>query len=156
MSYMNITIVGNVGRDAEIRYTPQGVAVADFSVAVNKVTGRGDSRKEKTLWFKVSIWRERAETLSQYIKKGTRVLVSGDLDYSTYVDKAGQTQVSLEITMREIELLTSREEAQRMGESGGSDEAMYEPVNERPQKPQRGANSGGRGRQPETEDDIPF
>jgi len=62
MSWQQTIIIGNVGRVSELKYTQQGVAVFDFSVAVNKVTGRGDDRKEKTVWFKVTVWRERAET----------------------------------------------------------------------------------------------
>lgn len=102
MSYAKTIILGNVGRDAEFRYTPQGVAVCDFSVAVNKVSGKGEARKEKTTWYKVTIWRERAEALNQYITKGKKVLVEGTLEGRAYLDKNQQPQYSLELTCTEF------------------------------------------------------
>lgn len=162
--YQQITIVGNVGRDAALKYTSQGVAVADFSVAVSKVSGSGETKTEKTIWFRVSVWRNLAETADKYVKKGMKILVVGEVDYSTYVDKAGLTQVSLEITGRDIKFLSSRSEMQgsNSGDGGSNrgasnDEEMYAPVEERP-KPARNASGGGRGKQsaPQSEDDIPF
>src|SRR5260221_4288471 len=113
MTFQQVTIVGNVGRDAEMRYTPQGVAVCDFSVAVNKVTGKGENRKEKTTWFKVTVWRERAETASQYIKKGMKILVVGEIDASAYTNKQGQPAASLELTASDFKFLDSRGEGGR-------------------------------------------
>jgi single-strand DNA-binding protein len=145
MTYQQITIVGNVGRDAEIKYLRDGTAVTDFSVAVSKVTGRGEQRKEKTTWFKVTIWRERAETAAQLIKKGTKILVVGEVDASAFTDKkTGEARASLEITCFNFQLLSPKGETQP---EGG---AAYN------------ANSGG-GRAPSGEepayneaDDIPF
>src|SRR5258708_18890950 len=108
MTYQQVTIVGNVGRDAEMRYTPQGVAVCDFSVAVNKVTGKGENRKEKTTWFKVTVWRERAETASQYIKKGMKILVVGEIDASPYTNKQSQPPASLELPASDFKFLDNR------------------------------------------------
>src|SRR5258708_8306743 len=108
MTFQQVTIVGNVGRDAEMWYTPQGVAVCDFSVAVNKVTGKGENRKEKTTWFKVTVWRERAETASQYIKKGMKILVVGEIDASAYTNKHGQPAASLELTSSDFKFLDSQ------------------------------------------------
>src|SRR5258708_6599099 len=116
MTYQQVTIVGNVGRDAEMRYTPQGIAVCNFSVAVKKVTGKGENRKEKTPWFKVTVWRERAETASQYIKKGMKILVVGEIDASAYTNKNGQPATTLELTASDFTFLDSR------GEGGGRQE----------------------------------
>lgn len=113
MTFQQVIIVGNVGRDAELKYTPQGVAVCDFSVAVNKVTGKGENRKEKTTWFKVTVWRERAETASQYIKKGMKIMVIGEVDARAYTDKNGQAVASLDLTANDFKFLDSRD-------SGGS------------------------------------
>ncbi len=111
MTYQQITIVGNVGRDPEIKYLKDGVAVADFSVAVSKVTGRGEARKETTTWFKVTFWRERAELVSTLVKKGTKILVVGEVNASAYVDKkTGDARASLEITASEFKLLSSKGE----------------------------------------------
>ncbi len=119
-------VVGNVGRDPEMNYTPQGIAVCKFSVAVNKVTGKGENRKEKTIWFRVTVWRERAETASQYIKKGMRIMVIGEVDVSAYTDKNGQPAASLELTANDFKFLDRRGEgeggefqAARSNASGG-------------------------------------
>src|SRR5436853_4787013 len=108
MGFQQVMIIGNVGRDPEFRYTPQGVAVADFSVAVSKVTGKGEARKEKTTWFKVTVWRERAETVSQYVKKGMKIMVIGEVEAHAYLDKSGQPQASLDLTASDFQFLDSR------------------------------------------------
>jgi single-strand DNA-binding protein len=78
--YHQIIIVGNVGRDAEMRYTPSGQAVTSFSVAANRfyTTGNGEQEKE-TAWFRVTTWGKQAEVCNQYVKKGMLVLVEGRL-----------------------------------------------------------------------------
>ena len=130
MTFQQVIIVGNVGRDAELKYTPQGVAVCDFSVAVNKVTGKGENRKEKTTWFKVTVWRERAETASQYIKKGMKIMVIGEVDARAYTDKAGQPVASLDLTANDFKFLDSRGDSQgayQAGPANGSTEYAEEP-----------------------------
>ncbi len=106
--WQQVVIVGNVGRDPEISYTPQGIPVCKFTVAVNKVTGKGENRKEKTTWFRVTIWRERAETASQYVKKGMKILVIGEIDVSVYTNKQGQPAATLELTANDFKFLDSR------------------------------------------------
>jgi len=163
MGYQQITISGNVGRDAELKYTPQGVAVADFSVAVSKKTGQGDAQQEKTTWFKCTMWREKAEKLAPYIKKGNKILVTGEIDVSTYVDKSNQTQVTIQVTVRDIDFMSSRDDGSRGEYSGGnrsggsvSEEEMYSPAPETQQ--QQRAPSGGkaRGRPAQSDEEIPF
>ena len=82
-SYMsNQIIVGNLGRDPEMRYTPNGKPVTDFSVAVNRqFTGANGQPIKDVVWFKVSTWGKQAEVCNQYLKKGAKVLVEGRLDY---------------------------------------------------------------------------
>ncbi len=77
MFYQNVTIVGNVGRDAEFKYTPHGIGLLKFSVAVNKTIGKGDEKRQTITWFNVTLWRECGEALSPYIKAGMQVLVTG-------------------------------------------------------------------------------
>src|SRR5262245_5849674 len=130
MSWQQTIIIGNVGRVSELKYTQQGVAVFDFSVAVNKVTGRGDDRKEKTVWFKVTVWRERAETASQYVKKGMQIMVVGEIDASAYTNKEGQPAASLELTASNFQFLGSRasgEGGQAAGAGGEGFTAHKEP-----------------------------
>lgn len=80
MMYHTLIIVGNVGKDPEMRYTPSGQAVTSFSVASNRqyTTGTGEEVKE-TIWFRVTVWGKQAEACDQYVKKGMKVLVEGRL-----------------------------------------------------------------------------
>src|SRR5207302_9388678 len=113
-------LVGNVGKDPEFRYTPQGVAVADFTVAVNKRTGKGEDRKDKTTWFRVTVWRERAETVSQYVKKGMKIMVIGEVEARAYTDKNGQPQASLELTASNFQFLDSKGDREGGGDYQGA------------------------------------
>src|SRR5579859_1405748 len=123
MSYQQIIIVGNVGRDAEFNYTPQGVGVAKFSVAVTKVTGKGDEKKEKTTWFRVTLWRDKAENLYKYITKGKKLLVVGEIDASAYTNKDGAPTASLDLTASDVRFLSGngkREEGEAVGAVAGN------------------------------------
>jgi single-strand DNA-binding protein len=122
MTFQQLIIVGNVGRDPEFKYVNDGVPVCTFSVAVSKVTGRGEQRSEKTTWFRVTIWRERAETASQLIKKGQRILLVGEVSASAYVAQDGKPMASLEMTASEFRLLSAR------GEAADSETAMATPA----------------------------
>ena len=125
--YQQVIIIGNVGRDPELSYTPQGIAVCKFSVAVNKVTGKGDNRKEKVTWFRVTAWRERAETANEYIHKGSKIMVQGEVEVSAYIDKEGKAQASLELTANDFKFLDSKRDGDQQretaGERRGSDSA---------------------------------
>lgn len=105
--YQQITLVGNLGNDPEMRYTPNGVPVTSFSLAVSRRwTGQDGQAQEKTLWFRVTAWRKLAETASQYLTKGRQVLVVGELEEPrTFTDKNGAVRVSLDVTANEIRFL---------------------------------------------------
>ena len=76
--YQQITLVGNLGNDPEMRYTPSGVPVVSFSLAVNKSWTTPDGqRQDRTTWFRVTAWRKTAEIVSQYLTKGRQVLIIG-------------------------------------------------------------------------------
>jgi single-strand DNA-binding protein len=78
----NLTIVGNLGRDPEMRYTPSGQPVTNFSVAINRQYTNGNGQPVKdVIWFRVSAWGKQAEVCSQFLKKGAKVLVEGRLEY---------------------------------------------------------------------------
>lgn len=110
--YQQITLIGNLGRDPEMRYTPSGVPVTTFTVAVNRRwTGQDGQPQEKTLWFRVTAWRKLAETASQYLTKGSKVLVVGTLEEpQAYIDREGQPRASLEVTAQDIRFLSTRSE----------------------------------------------
>ncbi len=100
-------IVGNVGRDAELRYTQSGTAVSDFSVAVTSSwtdTGTGEKR-EKTSWYRVTAWRGLAEVVGKYVKKGMSVMVVGTVEANAYMGNDGEPKASLDITARDIQFL---------------------------------------------------
>ena len=127
MTYQMITIVGNVGSDPEIKYLKDGTAVCNFSCAVNKVTGKGDTRREVVTWFKVAIWRDRAETAIQWIKKGTRVLLTGEVSAEAFTDKkSGEPRASLVLNANEFRLLSARDES----DSDGSRASHRRPASE--------------------------
>lgn len=151
--FQQITIVGNLGRDPEMRYTPSGVPVASFSVATSKRYQSQDGQwQDKTIWFRVTTWRKTAETASQYLTKGSKVLIVGELEEPrTWVDKDGNTQVSLEMTAQTVRFLSAR------GDNAGGGDFTREPATTRPQ-----GNGGARGGRNEpmddgpTDEDIPF
>jgi single-strand DNA-binding protein len=129
MAYQKMIIVGNLGRDPEMRYTADGTPVTSFSVAVNRVTNAPDgSRNEETAWFRVTAWRRTAEIAAQYLTKGRQVMVEGYLQ----VDKAtggpriyqrndGTYAASFELTADRLVLLGGRGEAGPSAEAGGGD-----------------------------------
>lgn len=122
--FQQIILVGNLGGDPEMRYTPSGVPVTSFSLAVNRVwTGQDGQRQEKTLWFRVTAWRRTAETVSQYMTKGSKVLVVGELEEPrTYVDRQGETRVSLDVTAQTVRFVGSRGDAGAGGGGYGDEE----------------------------------
>jgi len=101
-----ITIIGNLGRDPEMRYTPEGQAVVTFSVASSRKykTAAGEQREE-TEWFNVSAWGKLGETCNQYLTKGKQVYVEGRLKTRTYQAQNGETRFSLDVTCQEIQFL---------------------------------------------------
>lgn len=119
--YQHTIIIGNVGRDPELRYTQQGVAVCDFSVAVSRRwTDRNtNEQREETTWFRVSAWRALAETVSQYVHKGMQVMVTGRISASAFMGQDGQPRASLDLTAQEIQFLGRRGEPGEGGVEGG-------------------------------------
>ena len=114
--FQKVVIVGNLGTDPEMRYTPSGQAVTNFSVATNRkwTDGQGNSQEE-TVWFRVSVWGKMAETCNQYLSKGRQVLVEGRLrsDPETggpriWTDQNGQARASYELTGLEVKFLGTR------------------------------------------------
>jgi single-strand DNA-binding protein len=92
----SIALVGNLGRDPELRYTPNGVAVCDIRLATTPMVQRGEEWLEKeTLWFKVACWRELGEHVAESFKKGDRVIVQGKLLQETYERRDGTTGLTL-------------------------------------------------------------
>lgn len=113
--YQHITLVGNLGRDPELRYTPAGQPVTDLSVATKEVwRDQAGEKQDRTTWWKVSVWGKQAENCNQFLAKGSRVLVEGTLrgDESgnprTYQKKDGTTGSSFEMTAKEVRFLSAK------------------------------------------------
>jgi single-strand DNA-binding protein len=122
-------IVGNVGRDPEMRYLPSGQAVTNFTVAVTRRWNdrQTNERKEETTWFRVAVWGNQAETANNFVKKGTQIMVIGRISARAYADNAGQPAASLELTADTFQLLGSRGEGQgapQGGYGGGYDQGV--------------------------------
>jgi len=114
--YQYTVIIGNVGRDPEMRYTQSGVAVCDFSVAVSRrwTDRNSNEQREKTTWFRVSAWRQLADTVNQYVHKGMQIMVAGEVDTSAYMGQDGTPRATLELTARDIQFLGRRGEAEEV------------------------------------------
>jgi single-strand DNA-binding protein len=113
--YQQITLVGNLGNDPELRTTPNDVPVCNFSLAVNRQwTNREGEQAEKTTWFRVTVWQRQAETVARYLRKGSRVLVVGEVDDpSVYLNREGEPAATLEVTGRLIKFLGGEPGQQR-------------------------------------------
>ena len=147
--YQKITIVGNLGRDPEMRYTPSGQAVTNLNVATNySYTNNNGERIKETTWFRVSVWGKQAESSNQYLHSGSKVLIEGRMnqDKATggpriWTKNDGSSGASYEITAQRVVFLSSRQEDQAA--SGGN----------------RGGGSYGQPNDamtPPSDEDIPF
>lgn len=104
-----LIIVGNVGQDPEMRYTPTGDAVVNFSIATNRQWNDSEGNKKKeTTWFRISFWRGAAETINQYVRKGTPLYIEGRLraEPEVYERKDGSWATSYEVTGDRFEFIS--------------------------------------------------
>ena len=115
MSLNLILLIGNAGRDAELRYTASGRAVASFSMAVNRNYQVSGEWREETEWFNISSWGQQAENVANSIRRGSRVFVEGRLSTREYTTQAGLSRTSLDVNAFRVINLTGRDEG---GEGG--------------------------------------
>jgi len=110
MAFSKAMIIGNLGRDPEMRYTPSGRPVTEFSVAVNQSTKNQQTNEwvEATDWFRVTVWGDRAERTAEQFRKGNRVFVEGRFRTREYEARDGQKRISLEITADNVVSLEAR------------------------------------------------
>ncbi len=158
-----VTIIGNLGRDPETRYTPSGAMNVQFSIAVNRrFRDSSGQDQERTNWFRVTAWAKLAETLDNltqqgFLAKGRQVYVEGRLDAREYTDQSGVTKTSLDVTANEFQLLGTRADSEGGfgGQGGGAQGGGG--------RSGGGQSGGGRGPQddqsgssPNDFDDVPF
>lgn len=103
-SYNKVTLFGNIGRDAELKYLPSGQAVSEFSLATSRTwKDKEGEKQEETAWHNIKLWGKTAESLSQYLLKGTKVLVDGRLEYRKW-EKDGIKHERAEVVAEQIVL----------------------------------------------------
>lgn len=149
MSFNKITIIGHLGRDPELRYTPQGDAVCDFSVAVNdRKRDKAGEWQDVTNWFRVTLWRRQAENAAKYLTKGSQVYVEGRLSLEEWTDRDGNNRTTLAIQGSEVQFIGSR---------GDTSDHPRE-TTERSFSSAASSNEEFSGQNPATasDDDIPF
>ena len=139
-------LVGNLGRDAELRYTPGGAAVATLSLATTEIwNDKSGQRQEKTEWHRIVVWGKQAETLQEYLLKGRQIFVEGRLQTRKWDDRDGNTKYTTEVRADRVVLLGRRDD----GGGGG-------PRPERQEQQQQAPAMSGAPAPELTEDDIPF
>ena len=139
-----IIVIGNVGRDPEMRYTAGGQAVTSFSVASNRrYRGSDGEQREETDWFNVSAFGRLSEICNQYLTRGQQVYIEGRLRGRSYTDRDGQPRISLDVTLSEMQMLGRRGDGEGSGGYSGG----------------RGSGGGGGGGDEppwDESDDLPF
>lgn len=135
--YQRLVLVGNLGRDPEMRYTPSGSPVTSFPVATSrKYTTTDGQLKEETVWFRVQVWGKQAETVNQYLTKGRQVLVEGNLigdengGPKIWMDKEGKPRASFEVRAFTVRFLGSKRDAAPGATTGAAptEVAVEEPM----------------------------
>jgi single-strand DNA-binding protein len=115
--FSRVVLVGNLGRDPEMRYSQNGTPITNFTIAVNRRRrGTDGNFVDETDWYRISLFRRDAETAAEYLKKGTKVLVEGQLQIRTYTGQDGIERTSVEVNADNFVMLTPRDE---MGGGGG-------------------------------------
>ena len=141
-SLNQVSLIGNLGRDAELKYTPSGSAVAKFSMATMETwKDKGGNRQERTEWHNVNLWGTVAEALAQYLTKGKQVFVQGSLHTREWEDQDGNKRRATDVKARTVVLLGGGASVRPAFENGG---ATAPPATQAPPPSEL------------TEDDIPF
>src|SRR5262245_13056087 len=105
-----IMLIGNLGRDPEMSYTPSGTAVTKFTLAVNRFTkSPSGERQTETEWFNIVAWSQLAETCNTYLKKGHKVFIEGRLQQRKYTDREGAQRLAVEVIINDMEMLTPKD-----------------------------------------------
>ncbi|MSQ15247.1 MAG: single-stranded DNA-binding protein [Dehalococcoidia bacterium] len=122
MDLNKVMIIGNVGREPEMRFTANGTAVTTFTVAVNRVGGGQDNeRREETEWFRIVTWEKLAENCNQYVSKGKRLYVEGRLQTRSWEGNDGQKRYTTELVASNVIFLDRRDPSGAAGEEVSED-----------------------------------
>lgn len=145
-----VILIGNLGSDPEVKYTPSGVPVANINLATNESwTDKGGERQERTEWHRLVIWRKLAEIVGQYLRKGSKIYVEGRLETRSWDDQSGQKRYTTEVVVNDLQMLDGRGEGGDSQQPGGFPE----------ERPSSGPPEGGyapTGVDSADDDDLPF
>jgi len=120
MSFNKITLIGNLGKDPELRYTPQGDAVCSFTIATNeRKKDKSGEFQDVTTWFKVTLWRHQAENAAKYLSKGRQVYIEGRLGVEEWTDRDGKERYTLAVTATDMQFIGTRADNAGGGEYSG-------------------------------------
>lgn len=165
-SLNKVMIIGNLGRDPEIRTTPSGAKVANFSVATNEsYTDRNGQRVDRTEWHRMVLWRGLADIAEKYLRKGSTAYFEGKLSTRSWEDTAGQKRYSTEIVVDSMQMMGSRPGSAGGGEGGGGsfgNEGRFEPpansnANQgQPRYEEQQFSGSGAASSPADDEDLPF
>lgn len=148
MSFNKIIVVGNLGRDPELRYTPQGDAVCNFSIATNeKKRDKSGEMQDVTTWFRVTLWRKQAENASKYLTKGSPVYVEGRLRVEEWTDRDGNTRYTLEVQGTDMHFISGGRTEEFSGGASTGEPEFAGPADR---------SGGSAAPTPANDDDIPF
>ena len=166
MSVNKAILVGNLGKDPDLRYTPAGTAVATFSMATTeRYKDRDGNRQEKTEWHNIVAWRQLAEICGKYLHKGKQVYIEGRIQTRSYDDRDGNKRYITEIVADQMQMLGSRDDNQGGGYGGGQGYAQggQQGTNsagqqspQQPQQPQQKQQGGFEEPAFNPDDEIPF
>lgn len=146
MSFNKIIVVGNLGRDPELRYTPQGTAVCNFSIATNeKKRDKAGDLQDITTWFRVTLWNKQAENASKYLTKGSSVYIEGRLRVEEWNDKDGKNRFTLEVNASDMQFLSGGR-SEETSSDNSSDEQFHD----------TGSSASAQISASPSDDDIPF
>ncbi len=125
MSFNKIIIVGNLGKDPELRYTPQGKTVCEISVATNeRRKSKSGEYEDSTTWFRVTFWDKHAENVSRYLKKGNSIYVEGRLSLEEWTDRENNVRQTLEVRATEMHFIGGSRDVENVRVDEGNVEEM--------------------------------
>ncbi|MBW6508576.1 MAG: single-stranded DNA-binding protein [Desulfuromonadales bacterium] len=158
MSVNKVILVGNLGKDPELRYTPSGTAVATFSLATTeRYKDREGQRQEKTEWHNIVAWRQLAEICGKFLHKGKQVYIEGKIQTRSYDDRDGNKRYITEIVMDQMQMLGSKDDGQQGGGGYGAQQDSGSSARGGQQK-SAGSSRGEEFEEPafNPDDEIPF
>jgi len=155
MSFNKIIVVGNLGKDPDLRYTPQGIAVCSFTMATNeKRRDKSGELQDVTTWFKITLWRQQAENAAKYLTKGSSVYIEGRLRIEEWTDRDNNNRYTLDVQATDMQFIGSRGGGEYSG--GGAEDDHQPQYTGGGQPSSSSAGAAPASSATPADDDIPF